>query len=163
MTTLAEIEHEIANILCAAEELPEETEPVALEYLDQLAVQETDKVDGIVYALRKRQSEVAFLQEEEGRLKKRRKAIENRMDAFKDYLAFIFQREGIQKIQGVKGTLYLRESSKVEIQDVNEIPAEYVDTEVRFVPRKKDIYKVCKDGGEVPGASLTTKQNLIVR
>lgn len=163
MPTLSEIEHEIANILTAAEELPEEQEPVALEYLNELAVQETEKVDCIVYALRKRTSEIEFLKDEENRLRLRRKAIEKRVTDFKEYLGGIFQRESIQKIRGLKGTLYLRKSSSVEIQDINRVPAEYVQTEVQFVPRKKEIHKAWKDGHSVPGTELINRQNLCVK
>ena len=50
MTSLASIEHEIANILAVPEEF-EDVQPQALEYLDSLAIQEAEKVDAISYPM----------------------------------------------------------------------------------------------------------------
>lgn len=163
MTTLADIEVEIENILSVADELPENKEEVTLEYLDELALQETDKADGIVYALRKRQSEIQFLKDEEDRIKARRKSMEKRLSEFKDYLSNIFQREGITKIKGLKGTIYLQRSTSLNIIDINALPADLVETKVEFKPRKKNIKEQLQEGKEVPGANLQEKQVLCVK
>lgn len=163
MPALAEIEHEIGNVLAVADELGPEQEPVALEYLDELALEETEKVDGIVYAIRKRQAEIQFLKDEEGRIKSRRQAMENRLQNFKDFLAGIFQRESISQIKGLKGTLFMRKSASVEVNDVNLLPAELVETRVEFKPRKPEIKAQLQEGIEVPGARMVEKQSLSIR
>ena len=163
MPTLEAIEHEIENILAVADELPEGQEEIALEYLDELALQETDKADAIAYVIRKRQSEVQFLKDEEVRIRSRRKAIENRLQSFKEYLAGVFQRENITKLQALKSTLYLRHSTSVEVMDINSLPADLVKTEVSFVPRKKEIKEKIKSGTDVPGAVIKEKQTLCVK
>ncbi|MCF8029886.1 MAG: siphovirus Gp157 family protein [Desulfohalobiaceae bacterium] len=163
MTTLAEIEQEIGNVLAVADELDEEQEQPALAYLEELGVQETEKADGVIYALRKRQSEIQFLKDEEDRIRSRRKSAEKRLQEFKDYLASIFQREGITRIRALKGTLYLRQSSSVEVTDTESLPADLVHTKVSFEPKKKDIRERLNSGEEVPGARLNTAQQLCVR
>lgn len=163
MPTLAEIEEEIQNVLSVAEELPEDQEPLALQYLEELGIQEMEKADGIAYAIRKRQSEIQFLKDEEERIRARRKSAEKRLQKFKDYLAGIFQREGITKLKGLKGTLYLRTSTSVEVQDLDSLPAELVETKVDFRPRKQQIKEQLDGGVEVPGAQLTKRQTLVVK
>ena len=163
MTTLADIEQEISNILATAEELSEDQQEVALEYLDELGVQEVEKADSIAYAIRKRQSEIQFLKDEEARLRSRRQAAEKRLTEFKEYLAQLFQAEEISKISGIKSTLYLRKSSSVEVEDVALLPSELVKTEVTFTPKKTDIKKQIENGVEVPGARINERQILMVR
>lgn len=163
MPQLVEIENEIGNILAVADELAPDQEPVALEYLEELALQEAEKADAIAYAIRKRQAEIEFLKEEENRLKGKRAVIVKRLEEFKDYLARLFEREGISNIKGLKGTLYLRSTSRVEIENIGLLPADMVRTEVNFVPMKKEISDQLKRGLDVPGAKTVDRKVLAVR
>lgn len=162
MTNLVAIEEEISNILAVAEELGEDQQQVALDYLDQLALQESEKIDAIGFAVRKRQSEVEFLRSEEDRIRSRRKAMESRLIQFREYLADIFQRNGLQKVKGVKSTLFLRRSSSVEIVDLRELPSQFVETRIEFVPRKSLIKDEIKKGQAVPGAQIVERQSLVI-
>jgi hypothetical protein len=162
MTTLIGIEEEIGNILAVAEELGEEQQEAALAYLDDLAVQEAEKADAVAYAVRKRQAEVEFLKSEEDRIRSRRKAMESRLIMFREYLADVFQRNGLQKVRGIKSTLFLRKSSSVEIVDMRELPSEYVQTRIEYVPRKTQIKDALKAGQAVPGAQITERQSLVI-
>ncbi len=162
MPTLQDIEHEIANILAVAEELSEDQEELALEYLEELAIAEIEKIDAVGYAVRKRQSEIEFLKSEETRLKNRRQAMERRLADFKAYLAELFQNEEIQKIKGNATTAYLRRSSSVEVTDISQLPSDYVETRIDFVPRKTQIRDALKQGQEIPGARMQEKQSLVI-
>ncbi|EFI34107.1 Gp157 family protein [Desulfonatronospira thiodismutans ASO3-1] len=162
MTTLADIEMEIANILATAEELSEDQQEVALEYLDELAIAEYEKIDAVGYAVRKRQSEIQFLKDEEVRLRNKRQAMEKRLSDFKAYLVELFQREEIHKIKGVSTTAYLRRSSSVEVTDISQLPSDYVETRIDFVPRKSQIRDALKQGQEIPGARMQEKQSLVL-
>jgi len=161
MTQLAAIEEEISNILAVAEELTEDQQELALDYLEELGVQEIEKVDAIGYAVRKRKAEIEFLKEEERRIRNRRQSMEKRLDEFREYLAQIFQREGIQKIRGLKSTAYLRKSSSVEITDLSLLPSDFVETRIDFIPRKSLIRNALKDQ-DVPGARMVEKQSLVI-
>ena len=161
MTQLAAIEEEISNILAVAEELTEDQQELALEYLEELGVQEMEKIDAVCYAVRKRKAEIEFLKEEERRIKDRRQSMERRLEEFREYLTQIFQREGILKIKGLKSTVYLRKSSSVEITDLNLLPSEFVETRIDFVPRKSLIRDALKDQ-DVPGARMVEKQSLVI-
>lgn len=163
MPTLADIEHEISNVLSVADELPEDKEPVALEYLEELAVTEQEKADQVAYAIRKRQAEVRFLRDEEQRLRDRRQSMQNRLQAFKDYIAELFIREGITKIQSPGSTLYLRKSASANILNLDSLPTDLIKTEVSFTPKKREIVKRMKQGEEIEGAKLHEKQILCVK
>ncbi len=161
MTQLAAIEEEISNVLAVAEELTDDQQLVALEYLEELGVQEMEKIDAVGYAVRKRKAEIEFLKEEEKRIRDRRQSMEHRLDEFREYLSQIFKREGITKISGRKTTAYLRKSSSVEILDLNMLPSDFVETRIDFVPRKSLIREALKDQ-EVPGARMKERQSLVI-
>jgi hypothetical protein len=162
MTTLIGIEEEIGNILAVAEELEDEQQEAALEYLDDLAIQEAEKADAVAFAVRKRQAEIDFLKSEEDRIRSRRKAAEVRLIMFKEYLASIFKRLGLQRVKGGKSTMFLRRSSSVEVLDLNQLPSEFVQTKIEYVPRKMQIKDALKDGQTVPGAQITERQSLVI-
>ena len=162
MTQLAAIEEEISNVLAVAEELTEDQQEVALEYLEELGVQEMEKIDAVGYAVRKRKAEIGFLQEEERRIRDRRQSMEHRLADFKEYLSQIFQREGIQQIRGLKSTAYLRKSSSVEITDLSLLPSDFVETRIDFIPRKALIKEQLKNGEEVPGARMAERHSLVI-
>ena len=161
MTTFSDIELEISNVLAVAEELTEDQQVMALEYLEELGLQEIEKVDAIGYAVRKRKAEIEFLKEEEKRIKDRRQSMEGRLEEFREYLSQIFQREGIQKIKGLKSTAYLRRVSSVEITDLNLLPSDFVETRIEFVARKSLIRDALKEQ-DIPGARMAERQSLVI-
>jgi hypothetical protein len=162
MANLVAIEEEISNVLAVAQELGEDQQQAALTYLDELAIAEAEKADAVAYAVRKRQAEVEFLKSEEDRIRSRRKAMESRLILFREYLADVFQRNGLQKVKGIKSTLFLRKSSSVEIVDMRELPSEYVQTRIEYVPRKTQIKDALKAGQVVPGAQIVERQSLVI-
>ena len=161
MTAFSDIELEISNVLAVAEELTDDQQVMALEYLEELAIAEIEKIDALGYALRKRKAEIDFFKEEEKRIKDRRQSMERRLEEFREYLSQIFQREGIQKIKGLKSTAYLRKVSSVEITDLNLLPSDFVETRIDFVPRKSLIRDALKEQ-EVPGARMAERHSLVV-
>ena len=163
MPSLHNIEIEIANILAVAEELDEDQQPAALEYLDQLALMEVEKVDGISFVVRKRANEIDWLKDEEARLRQRRQAMESRLIQFKAYLRDIMTQQGLQKIKGNKASIFLRQSESVEIDHAAELPEKFVNIRIESVPDKAKIKEAIKSGSTVPGASLVQKLSAVIR
>ena len=163
MPSLSEIEHEIGNVLAVVEELDEERYPTALEYLEELGIQEQDKVDAICFAVRRRKADIDFLKAEEKRLKQRRQAAEKRLQEFREYLCWVMEQGGLESLRGRKGAMWIRETASVEITDMDQLPAELVETKVQFSPRKPDIAKLLKDGQVVPGAELNSTKSLTIK
>ena len=163
MPTLAEIEHEIGNVLAVVEELDEEKYPTALEYLEELGIQEQDKVDAICFAVRRRKADIDFLKAEEKLLKERRQSTEKRLKEFREYLCWIMERGGLESLKGRKGSMWIRETSSVEITDMDQLPADLVETKVQFTPRKADIGKLLKSDQAVSGAELKTTKSLTIK
>jgi predicted nucleic acid-binding Zn-ribbon protein len=162
LTTLIAVEEEIANVLAIVDELAEGEHEIAWSYLDELRLTEIEAIDGIGRAVRKRQSEIDFLRNEETRLKSRRQAAEKRLAEFREYLSQLFQESDIRKVKGQTTTAYLRKSISVDVEDISQLPSEFVRTELQFVPEKTRIKDALKNGQEVPGVKLVEKQNLVL-
>ena len=163
MASLHEIEMEIGNILAISEELPDDQQPAALEYLDQLAALEADKVDGISYMVRKRAAEIDWLKDEEQRLRQRRQAMESRLIQFKEYLRDVMLKNGLQKLKGNKASVFLRNSEAVDVYHVAELPEKFVTMKIDYQPDKSKIKDAIKAGQIVPGAQLQSRTTAVIR
>ena len=162
MTSLANIEHEITNILADPEEL-EDVQPQPLDYLDSLALQEAEKVDAISYVVWKRKNQIEWLQDEERRIRQRRQAMERRIEAFREYLVRLLSHYGAKSLKGNYGSLSLRDIQSVDVTDVNELPMAYKDVVVEQKPKKKLIKEALELGFEIDGVQLVPKTIITTR
>ena len=160
---LNDIELEISNILAVADELPEGEQEMAMEYLDSLGELEVEKVDAIGYAVRKRKAEIAFLQEEERRIRARRQAMESRLERFREYLRDTFRTNNLTKLKGMKTTMYLMKSESVDVFHAAELPEKFVVTKIEHQPDRAKIKEAIKNGSTVPGAQLQERTSLVVK
>lgn len=170
MPTFANIQDEIATMLTALDDvddagIAQDTTPALLTYLDQLAVQEAEKVDAIAYADRKAKQEIDFLKSEETRLCARRRHLESRQLAFRDYLRSVFLHRGLQKVKGHNATISLRlNPATVDIAvPVDSLPGEFVETRVEYHVRKKDLTDALKSGREITGVRLRQTESIQIR
>ncbi len=94
----------------------------------------------------------------------RRKAIENRAEGLRQYLARCMEATGIEKIEGPGVKLSFRKSSAVAIDGADLIPAEYMRTPEPPPPSpdKKAIADAIKAGVEVPGAHIEQRRSLVI-
>ena len=162
MTSLANIEHEITNILAVADEL-EDAQPQALEYLDSLALQEAEKVDAISHVVRKRKNQIEWLQDEERRLRQRRQAMERRIEAFREYLQRIMAHYGVKSLKGNYGSLSVRETECIDVTDINELPTIYKEIIIEQKPKKRLLKEALEQGQEISGVRLVPRTVLTIR
>lgn len=169
MPTFANLQDEIAGMLCALDDADEQTTqdtmPALLAYLDTLAVQEAEKVDAIAYADRKVKSEVEYLKSEEARLVVRRRHLESRQAGFRDYLRTVFIQNGLQKVNGHASTISLRDNApSVDIAvPTDELPSEYVQQRIDYVVDKRKLADALKAGLVIPGVTLRTSESITIR
>ena len=165
MPNLEEIHQEMENIFDASKELSdEEQQQAALDYLEQLALQEADKVDAIGFVDRKSKSEVAFLKEEETRIRSRRQALEKRLAHFKVYLRDLMLKRGLKKIKGQHTTIFLRDTTSVHLLVPDQdLPEGFRKRRVEYKADKPAIKKALSAGELVPGAELVTSTGINIR
>ncbi|MEN9885570.1 MAG: hypothetical protein RL758_148 [Pseudomonadota bacterium] len=95
----------------------------------------------------------------------RAKAMEQRAERMRDYLASCMQSCQIEKIIGPGVELGFRKSSAVVIDDQDLIPADYMRTKPAPPPEpdKKAIADAIKAGLDVPGAHVEQRKTLQIK
>ena len=164
MPKLSDIELEITNVLDVDESELNEEQFAALDgYLEELAGQEKEKVDGFAQFCRLQGERISALEAESKRLARRAKSLERGMNYLKiSYLATM-QRHGLQKLNGNVYAVSIRKTPVVRIEDEKAIPNEYWVEKVERSVNKSMIKDAIKAGQEVPGACMAESYSLQVR
>ena len=138
-------------------------EAQALDYLDELAKQESNKIDAIGFVQDKSKSDIEFLKSQEEKLRSKRKALERAQERFKSYLFHAMKKHGIKKVKGNTRTISLRTTETVEVGEPQSLPEQYKETRVEYKPLKKEIREALKNGEEIEGATLMRKESVQIR
>lgn len=124
------------------------------------------KAQNVAYAIRNLEASAAAIKEAEAQMAERRKRIEKRAEAIRDYLKNCMEHAGIQKIECPHFQLSIAKNpASVEIYEAALIPADYMK-EAPPPPPSPDktlIKQAIKDGFDVPGARLTHGTRLNIK
>jgi hypothetical protein len=102
------------------------------------------------------------LDKEIERLTAYRTKVRKAKELLKNRLSLAMQQFGIERISSPTINLSFRKSEAIEITEEGAIPAAYLDPQPSRVNKLK-IKEAINEGTMVPGASLVTRQNLIIR
>ena len=163
MSKLANIMDEISSMLSVPdEELTPEQQAIMADYLNELAEQEEEKIDGFVSFIRKEQARANFQKEEAKRLNASAKAIENKIERFKDYYRGVMQAHGVSKIAGKVYTASIRSTARADVIE-EQLPDKWFNIKTTREPAKAEILRALKAGEVIPGASIGHSYSLITR
>ena len=96
------------------------------------------------------------------RLTARKKTIQNKQENMREYLRMNMEASGITKIECPLFTITLAKGRDiVQIDDVEKIPADYLNIKTSYTPMKKEILAALKEGEEIEGAILTKSKTSI--
>lgn len=164
MPRLSDIEMEINNVLDVDEGELNEEQVAALDgYLEELAGQEADKIDGFAQFVRFQSERISALEAESKRLARRAKSLERGINYLKSNYLGTMQEHGLQKLNGNVYAVSIRKTPVVRIDDEKAIPAEYWTEKVERSVSKTAIKDALKQGQEVPGACMAESYSLLVR
>lgn len=124
-----------------------------------------EKAGNVAKFIKSMDAEIDVIKAEEKRLAERRKAVENKRDRVKKYIADQLQLMGIDKVKLPTVTIALQNNPPaLKIEDESLIPASYLTLiPERYEADKDRIKKDLKAGVEVPGAVLTQGKSLRIR
>lgn len=143
------------------EEITEDEKKKIKEELDLLLQQKSRNVIG--YAKNLELTAEAFKMEEE-RYKNNRKALENKLAKFKEYVKECMERNGITKIETELGALSIAKSpATVEIINQEQVPDEFLRVKTSIEVDKTAIKKNFKETGEVPDGIRIVTDNTSLR
>ena len=84
-----------------------------------------------------------------------------RQKRFEEFVLRILQHRGLRTLDGLYGHKFsLRHSESVEITDQGKIPDTFLNTHVVQTPDKTAIKNALRQGREVPGCAIKSKDNL---
>lgn len=168
MTSMYDIQSKIANFFEEVDngdfETDESMDDALAMMMEDLALQEADKADGIAYAIRKQNAAISFLAEEGKRIAAKKKAQENALLRLKQRTLQAFELAGITKVKGNSSTLSVKVTPSVLLTvDAKELPEEYQRVKMTVEADKVLIKEHLSAGVIIDGASIGYGQSLLVR
>ena len=102
---------------------------------------------------------IEAMKTEEKRISEQRKALENKLDNFKQYVKECMEQNGIKKIETGLGTVSIAKNPiSVEIENEEEVPDEFKTTITTTKIDKTKIKDNFKETGEIPdGVKINTE------
>lgn len=131
--------------------------------LEAISGEFNDKAVAILKFTENMNGDIDAISNEIKRLTDRKKALENRKQRLRNYLFENMEAAGITKIECPYFTATIRKGVEVvEIEDIDLIPPEFVEIEVKQKADKQAIKRALKAGEEVQGASLKRGNSTIM-
>ncbi len=147
--------------LMANDEISDEDKAKIKEELTLLLQQKSQNTIGY---LKNIELTIAAMKIEEKRISEQRKAFENRMSKFKEYVKECMEQNGFTKIETPLGTLSIAHNPiSVEVVNEDEIPSEFKTEVVTTKVDKKAITDNFKATGEIPNGVNILTQNTSLR
>ena len=164
MPSFSNILDEISSMLSIPdEELTNEQRAAMDAYLNELAGQESDKVDAFGSFIRVESARAEACKKEAQRLANKARTAESRISYLKHLYLCTMQSNGLKKVQGSAYTLSIREADSVDVTDVAALPDVYLRRKETVEPDKAILKEALKGGLEIPGASLVKTSSLQIR
>lgn len=163
MTSLYEISKDYQQALLALADLEEIDESVINDTLEGLDGIFENKAVNVAAYLLNLDAEAEQIKQAEDKMKARRKSVETRAKALRDYLLRNMQACGITEIKANDGSFRARLMAgreSVVIDDEQELPGEYLRIKQVVEPDKTVILKALKSGESIPGAHIERKPSL---
>ncbi len=161
MKPLYEITQDHKELLKLADENDDMASAVA-NTMELIEGDFNDKAVSLIHVVNNMGSDVETIKTEIIRLSARKKAIENKQEAMKDYLQINMEESGIKKITCPIFTITLKNGRDiVQIDDEESIPSDFLDIKTIMTPMKKEILAALKSGEDVAGASIVKSKKTI--
>ena len=142
-------------------EIDEETgEILNANGLDELEIAKEEKIENIGLWIKNLLAEAEAVKHEKDNMAIRQKRLEKKAESLKGYLTYALDGE---KFSTPRVAMSFRKSESVVIPDDAIVPDEYCNISVIKKPDKTVIKKALKEGKEVLGAELVTKQNIQIK
>ena len=163
MKALYEIDQEILDCIDM-----ETGEILDLEKLAALQMERERKLEGVALWIKDLNAEATAVKEEADKLTARKKSLDNKIAALKQWLLYALNGE---KLKTARCSVYQTHSQRVTVADEAELMTfirTLKDPEkfMRFPEpelKKDEIKKALKDGFMIPGAALETTESVVIK
>lgn len=162
MTALYQIGKEFQELAVLAETADEDMAVAIHDTMGAIQAEFEDKGKAIAMLALNIDGDLEAIQSQIDRLTERKRIINNRKEALKEYLRTNMEASGITKISHPLFTISLGKGRPIVVVDnEKDIPDDYMNVKVTSSPDKAMIAKAIKEGVEVPGAHSETGKSSI--
>jgi hypothetical protein len=141
----------------------EEDDELKQDLQELIAIELEKKSNNIVYVIQNLEGNNAAIDAEIERLQALKKRNSSNIEKVKSNILFFMQQNKLDKIKTDLATFSLRKSESTDIENIEQIPQEFITVKQTFVPDKTAIKKAIKEGVEVLGAKVITNYNLQIK
>ena len=153
--------YEITALQQAAEQ--EEDAEIKQDLQEVIAIELEKKSNNIIYAIKNLESNNVAIDAEIERLKAIKERNLKNVDSIKNHILNFMKNNNIDKIQTDLATFSLRKSKSTQIDNIEQIPSEFITVKQTFQPDKTAIKKAIESGKEVAGASIIENVSLQIK
>ena len=160
--TLYEINNTINSVIENGFKMDEDTGEVLFtsEDLEKLQLDRQAKIESIALYIKNKEVLASDIEEEIKNLTERKKAVERKIQSLKDYIRYILNGE---KFESAKCAISYRRSTKIEIDDIEQVPEDYIRLEVNKSANKSAIKKAMNEGKEIAGCHIEEYNNMTIK
>ena len=141
----------------------EEDAEIKKDLQELIAVELKNKSNNIVYVIKNLEGNNAAIDAEIERLQALKKRNSSNVDKIKSNILWFMQQNNVDTIKSDLATFSKRKSESTDIENIEQIPQEFITVKQPFVPDKTAIKKAIKEGIEVPGAKVVVNYNLQIK
>ena len=141
----------------------EEDAEVKQDLQELIALELKNKSNNIVYVIKNLEGNNAAIDAEIERLQALKKRNSSNIEKIKSNILWFMQQNNVDTIKSDLATFSLRKSESTDIENIEQIPQEFITVKQTFVPDKTVIKKAIKEGIEVPGAKVVVNYNLQIK
>ena len=139
---------------------PETGEMTNLDELEGLQMEREQKLENIGIAVKNIRADIEALKAERENISKRIDQAQRQANSIEAYLAYALQGD---KLSTSKVKVTYRKSDSVVIDDLDRVPERFIKVETTYTPMKAELKKAIKEGRDIDGVHLETKNNMVVR
>ena len=153
--------YEITALQQAAEQ--EKDEDIKQDLQEVIAIELEKKSNNIIYALKNLESNNVAIDAEIERLNAIKEKNVKNVDSIKNHILNFMKNNNIDKVQTDLATFSLRKSKSTQIDNIEQIPSEFITVKQTFQPDKTAIKKAIEEGKKVAGASIIENVSLQIK
>ena len=159
--------YEIANLIL---ELRSQTEEGLIDeqtFNDTVeAIGAGDKLNGLIYAVKRLDAEAEMLKAEKQRIDRELKKQEKNKEALKGFINLIMSATQQKKFEGVAGKLSYRKSKSIEYTPEfvqANLSADYIKEDITYKVDKKALKALVERTGPIEGVTIKESNNLQIK
>lgn len=137
---------------------------VLTDTIDALELSRDEKLDNVASWIESNKAKIDWLDTKLKQLREVKQHLNNQNDRLNNYLTDAIDDAGVKSIQTKNHILKPRNSREsVIIDNVEDLPIDYVKREETIKPVKKEIYADLRKGKKIPGAHLEANRRTIIQ